>query len=119
MVFAPHPDRNSTGGGLLLYFREDIPSRFLNSGSTCNTKTISVENNFSKRKWLLICCYDPHKSHFNYLNNILDKYSKSYESLVFMGNFNVTMDDKLMIDFFELNDLSNLIGKPKSYKKLH
>ena len=36
-------DRNSKGGGLLLYFREDIPSRFLNSGSTCNSETISVE----------------------------------------------------------------------------
>ena len=30
-------DRNSKGGGLLLYFGEDIPSRFLNSVSTtCN-----------------------------------------------------------------------------------
>ena len=38
-------DRNSKGGGLLLYFREDIPSRFLNSGSTCNIETISAEIN--------------------------------------------------------------------------
>ena len=33
-----------------------------------------------------------------------------------MGDFNVTMDDKFMIDFCELNDLSNLIGKPTCYK---
>ena len=43
-------DRNSKGGGLLSYFREDIPSRFLNSGSTCNNETISVEINLRKRK---------------------------------------------------------------------
>ena len=29
-------DRNSKGGGFLSYFREDIPLRFLGSGSTCN-----------------------------------------------------------------------------------
>ena len=29
-------DRNSKGGGFLSYFRGDIPSRFLGSGSTCN-----------------------------------------------------------------------------------
>ena len=33
-----------------------------------------------------------------------------------MGDFNVTMDDKFMIDFCQLNDLSNLIGKPTCYK---
>ena len=36
-----------------------------------------------------------------YLNNIPDKFSKSYENLVFMGDFSVTMDDKFMIDFTE------------------
>ena len=28
-----------------------------------------------------------------------------------MGDFNVTMDHKLMIDFCELNDLTSLIDK--------
>ena len=117
----PHRlDRNSKGGGLLLDFSEDIPSRFLNSGSTCNIETISVEINLRKRKWLLTCCYNPHKSlissHLDYLNNILDKYSKLYENLVFMGDFNVTMDDKFMIDFCKLNDLSSLIDKSTCYK---
>ena len=110
-------DRSSKGGGLLLYFREGIPSRFLNSGSTCNIETISVEINLRKRKWLLTCCYNTSliSSHLDYLN-ILDKYSKLYENLVFMGDFNVTMDDKFMINFCELNDLSSLIDKPTCYK---
>ena len=46
-------DRNSKGGGLLLYFHEDIPSRFLNSGSTRKIETIFVKINLRKRKWLL------------------------------------------------------------------
>ena len=40
-------DRNSKEGGLFLYFCEDIPSRFLNSGSTCNIQTMSVEINLT------------------------------------------------------------------------
>ena len=55
-------DRNSKGDGILLYFREDIPSRFLNSAPTCSIETISVEINLRKRKWILTCCYNPHKS---------------------------------------------------------
>ena len=62
----------------------------------------------------------PHKSlilsNRYYLNNILDKHSISYENLLYMGDFNLTMDDKLMIDFWELNDLSSLIDKPRIYK---
>ena len=115
-------DRNSKGGGLLLYFCEDIPSRFLNSGSTCNIETRSVEINLRKRKWLLTCCYNPNNSlissHLDYLNNILDKYSKSYENLLFMGDFNVTMDDKFITDFFKLNGLSSLIDKPTCSENL-
>ena len=80
-------DRTPKGVGCLLYFREDIPSRFLNSGSTCNIETTSVEINLRKRKWLLTCCYNPNKSlissHHNYLNTS-DKYCKSYENLIFM-----------------------------------
>ena len=82
--------------------------------------TPSVEINLKKKKLLLICCYNPHRSLISsnryYLNNILDKYSISYENLVYMGDFNLTMDDKLMIDFWELNDLSSLIDKPRFYK---
>ena len=53
----------------------------------------------------------PHKSlistHLIYLNNILDRFCKSYENLVFTGDFNVTKDDKFAI---------NLIDKPTCYK---
>ena len=62
-------------GWLLLYFREDILSRFLNSGPTYNTEIISVEIYLRKRKWLITCCYNLLKSlilnHLDYLNDIL------------------------------------------------
>ena len=38
-------DRNSNGGGLLLYVREDIPFKFLKVKSDCNIESICVEVN--------------------------------------------------------------------------
>ena len=43
-------DRSSKVGGILLYIREDIPSRLLNSKSKTGIETISVEINFKKKE---------------------------------------------------------------------
>ena len=45
-------DRNSKGGGLLLYLREDMPSKILNCGSNCDIEILVIEINLRKRKWL-------------------------------------------------------------------
>ena len=42
-------DRNSKGGGILLYIRKDMPSRPINSKSKTGIQTISVEINLRKR----------------------------------------------------------------------
>ena len=80
---------------VLLYFCEDIPSRFLKSGSTLPLQSTQK---------------------FDDLLNILGKYSNSYENLKIVGGFNVTMDDKFLINFCEQNDLSSLMDKPTCYK---
>ena len=36
-----------------------------------------------------------------------------------MGDFNVNMDDKFMIEFCKLSDLSSLIDKPTCYKNFN
>ena len=43
-------DRNRAGGGLLLFVREDVPSRILNPKTKTDTETFSVEVNLRKRK---------------------------------------------------------------------
>ena len=42
-------DRNSKGGGLLLYIREDTPSQILTCSSNCDTEFLFVEINLRKR----------------------------------------------------------------------
>ena len=67
-------DRDCAGGGILLYIRQDIPSKLLNNfHSTFDTKyeNMFVEINLHKRKWLIGGSYNPTKSmirhHTNYL----------------------------------------------------
>ena len=68
-------DKDSVGGGLLLYIRDNIP-------------TIFLKHDFD----------NPHKnkilSHRNYLNLVCSKYNKVYDNLIFMGDFNVAMSDE-------------------------
>ena len=50
-------DRNSNGGGILFYIREDIPYTLLNSHMPI--ESFSIEINIRKKKWLLVCKYSP------------------------------------------------------------
>ena len=51
-VLVLHTDRTKIGqvGGLLLFVREDVPSRILNPKTKTDTETFSVEVNLRKRK---------------------------------------------------------------------
>ena len=84
-------NRNSNGGGLLLYVRENIPSKFLKVKSACNIESICVEVNLRKRKRFINGSYNPNKSflsnHLEYLNRIIDEYSKLYQNFLFWGGF--------------------------------
>ena len=52
-------NRNSNGGGLLLYVCEDIPSKVLKVKSNCNIESICVEVNL--RKWFINGSCSPNK----------------------------------------------------------
>ena len=55
-------DRNRNGGGIMLYIREDIPSRLIEKKLRNNSEYFFVEINLRKKKWLLCCSYNPHKN---------------------------------------------------------
>ena len=53
-------DRNKNGGGVLIYIREDIPSKKLfRHELPDDIEGIFVEINFRKTKWLLLGTYHP------------------------------------------------------------
>ena len=85
-------DRDDKGGGLLLYLRDFIPSRKLNVQFDPIIEAIVIEINLKKKKWLIICSYNPHKSMIhNHLKSIsiqLDEFCKKYENIIVIGDFN-------------------------------
>ena len=56
-------DRNKKEGGIILYVREDISSKLINSLCFNHDKEyFLVEVNIKKQKWLTIWNYNPHKT---------------------------------------------------------
>ena len=53
-------DRNSNGGGLMLFVREDIPSNLIEAEAK-PIEGFYVELNLRNDKWLLNCSYNPTK----------------------------------------------------------
>ena len=66
-------DRNCRGGGIMLYVREDIPSKLL-SIENQPIEGFYIEINLRKKKWLLCGTYNPHR---NNIDNHLDSLAKT------------------------------------------
>ena len=79
-------NRCSNGGGILLYIRDDIPSRLLSISD--KIESIFAEINFSKRKWLICASYNPHKgkisNHLHHLGKGLDNYIGNYDNILLL-----------------------------------
>ena len=107
-------DRNSYGGGILLFIREDILTKIISIPPLKDFKGIFVELNFRKKKNLLCCSYNPHKNlisnHLNILGKILEKQMKIYGNFLIVGDFNSEMTESAMENFRGTYHLHNLIN---------
>ena len=81
-------DRTNTGGGIIVYIRDDIPSKLLNiSYVSSDNECLAIEINLRKTKWLLICSYNPHRNnisnHLMNLSKIIDRHFSPYDKNIF------------------------------------
>ena len=95
-------DRNSNGGGLMLFVRGDIPSNLVEA-ETKPTEGFYMELNLRNDKRLLNCSYNPHKNNIGNplktLSDFLDSHSSTYGKVLILGDFNVEADDQKMKTF--------------------
>ena len=94
-------DRNSKGGGIILYVRKDIPSKLINFSCIDHDKEhFLVEINLTKQKWLIICNYNPHKTmvkgYLEYISKEVDSHSSTFENFLLLGDFNSEPTGKVM-----------------------
>ena len=79
-----------------------------------------VEINLRKKKWLLCCSYNPHKSsNANYLKRIcktLNKLNATYVNLFLFGDFNVEPEEESIADFLSLCNLKKLVKQNTCFK---
>ena len=96
-------DRNRNGGWVIIYVREDIPSKVLRKHLFPNDiEQIFVAINFRKSKWLLYDTYHPpsQSSQYYFDNNdkALDVYFQ-YEKIMLVEDFNAEIGQKYFDDF--------------------
>ena len=114
-------DRNTDGGGVLVYLREDIPCRELpKSSHLFSIEGIFLEVKLRSTKWLLFGGYNNHKANIGiFLGNVghmLDIYMSQYENFLLLGDFNSEMTETPMREFCDMHNLKNLITDPTCFK---
>ena len=109
----PHRlDRNSKGGGILLYVREDIRLNLI-TVYISPIETFYVELNLRNDKWLINCSYNPHKSlignDLDAVSKTLDLHSSTCDKIILLGDFNTEIDDQHMQSFCDNYSVKSLI----------
>ena len=104
-------DRNCNGGGLMIFVREDIPSKLTENSNSI--EGIFLEINLRKKKWLLCGSYNPHKNlvsqHFSVISKSLDTLLTKYDNGFLMGDFNADKNNTSLKDFCQLYNLKHLM----------
>ena len=118
-------DRNSNGGGLILYINNDITSRQRSDLEFKDIECISVEMCLGKTKWLLMGTYKPPSLKTDIFSNdfqaTMDQIYRNYQNVILMGDLNLDLLDsskgKPLQDICDIFDLKNLVKDPICHVK--
>ena len=96
--------RNRNGRGLMIYVRDDIPSKMLTKDNLPeDNEAAFIELNSRKCKWLLCATYRAPSQNdnifFDNIDKCLDVYS-TYERVALAGDFNAKIREKFLIIFY-------------------
>ena len=111
-------DRNQNGGGIILYVKEDIPSKLLIIDS--HFESIFLEINIRKKKWLISCCYNPNinsiSASLDHIGNNIDKYFSTYENFIVLGDLNAEPSNQYIKDFCQVYCCRNILHEKTCFK---
>ena len=103
-------DRNGNHEGIHLYIQEDIPFTLLTSDMSI--ESFSIEINIRKKKWLLVCTYNPNKNlisnHLKEIGKNLDNFSSKYDNFILLGDLNSEPTESAVRGFCEIYSCKNL-----------
>ena len=117
-------DRNCNGGGILIYIREDLPSKLVNKHMfPDDIEGLFIEVNLRKSKWLILGSYHPPSQrdefYFDSIGRALDVYNAMYDKILLAGDFNAEEHETALKTFLQLYDLKNLVKDKTCFKSPH
>ena len=119
-------DRNSSGGGLMVYVRSNLPVRHrpdLELESPAETIVLDVCIN--NRKWAVVGAYRPpwvdNKRFSDIVTKGTDKIATQFDNILILGDLNYDCMDKskgsTLFDLCDIFDFRNLIKSPTCFTK--
>ena len=113
-------DRSCYGGGVCLYFSQDIAARRVECNSLSNIESICLELSLRKRKWLVISIYKPpsynEDAFIKRLFSCLTNVTKEFENIVLLGDFNMTARNTKLEQLLNTFSSESLITSPTCFK---
>ena len=122
----PKRDRNSKGGGKMVFVRGFIVKETKNF-ETKNTETICLELTIVKRKWCILFAYRPtntdNKEIFDEISVSVNKILGKYDNIILAGDLNIDelrpCSDSSKNHLFDMKDifgLTKFIKEPTCFK---
>ena len=127
-------DRNRYGGGIMIYVREDIPSKILekhrfpdvifdHTDNLGPIEGIFIEINLKKSKWLLFGSYHRPKQsdgyYFDKVTHALDFYATDYQKFLLTGDFNTEEYEPILSSFLSEQNANNLVKNKTCFKNVN
>ena len=114
-------DRNRSGGGVIVYIRDDIPNKQLVKHKLPeDTEGVFVEVNLRNSKWLIFGgCRPPCQSVEHFFKNVgfaLDTYRQTYDKFFLAGDFNMEDTEPVLSEFLTNYDCKNLVKDKTCFK---
>ena len=110
-------DRNDKGGEIMLFVKDGIITFPLDRYSfPVGFEAFCIELNLRKKKWLIFCIYNPHNRFIKHrpkeLGKAIEFYSKTYENIIIMGDFNAEISESNLASFCTFYNFKSLINEP-------
>ena len=116
-------DRNSRGGGVMLYIKDTIPNRIIKefSGERNSIDYITIELTTQRGKWNLTYIYCPPRVPDSVLSEFMFSLSEYFVSrntlCLFFGDLNQNfMNENALTCVCDVHGLSNIIAEPTCFK---
>ena len=108
----------------VLYVNEQVSCKILtNYENLITSEIMALEFHRSKLKWLILGIYkvsnQKEAEFLQHLSWLLDFHNTTYENIIIIRDFNMTIENHYFNDFREMLALSCLISKPTCFQSIN